>query len=176
MSIKSYRSPKTEVRESNRIKGRGLFAKKAIKKGEIIAIKGGHILNSEEYNELENIPKQYCLQIEDNFFIGPKTEEEIKENAIFINHSCEPNVGFDGQVNYITLRDIMQGEELYHDYAMCFTARNYDFKCTCGTKNCRGTITDNDWKLKELQDKYKNNFAWFILKKIKAKQIKYNNI
>ena len=167
MSIKSYRSPKTEVRKGSRIEGKGLFAKEPIKKGEIIAIKGGHILTSEEYDKLGDLPKQYCLQIADDFFIGPRTEAEIEENAIFINHSCEPNVGFDGQVIYVALRDLSKGEELCHDYAMCFTTRKYDFECKCGSKNCRGRITDNDWKLKELQGRYGNNFAWFILKKIK---------
>lgn len=169
MFLNSYRSPKTEVRESIKIHGKGLFAKEPIKKGEIIAIKGGHILSLEEYNKLDDLPKQYCLQIDDNFFIGPRTNEEVEENAIFINHSCEPNVGFDGQIIYIALRDIEQGEELCHDYAMCFTARNYDFKCHCGAKNCRGIITDNDWKSKELQEKYGDHFALFILKKIKSK-------
>ena len=37
----SYRSPKTEVREST-IHGRGLFAKAKINKGEIVRVKGGH--------------------------------------------------------------------------------------------------------------------------------------
>ncbi len=167
---KSYRSPKTEARESSRIQGKGLFAKEFIAKGEIIAVKGGHIFDSKNYNKLDDASKQYCLQIDDNFFIGPKTKEEIESNAIFINHSCEPNVGFDGQITYVALRDIKTGEELSHDYAMCFTARNYGFKCNCGAKNCRGLITDNDWKSKELQEKYKNRFVWFILKKIKLQK------
>lgn len=167
--IKSYRSPKAEVRESSRIQGKGLFTREFINKGEIVAIKGGHVLDSEEYNRLDESSKRYCLQIDDNFFLGPKTKEEIKDNAIFINHSCKPNVGFDGQVVYVALRDIEPGEELCHDYAMCFTGRNYDFECNCGAENCRGVITDNDWKLKELQVRYSDNFAWFILKKIKSK-------
>ncbi|MBI5332311.1 MAG: SET domain-containing protein [Candidatus Aenigmarchaeota archaeon] len=167
MQIKSYRSSKTEIRESP-IKGKGIFAKENIKKGEIVAIKNGHILTSDEYNELGKLQREYCLQIDDNFFIGPKTEEEINENAIFINHSCKPNIGFDGQVVYVALRDIKSGEELTHDYAMCFTKRNnYNFSCNCGTDCCRGNITDNDWKIKELQERYGNHFSWFILKKIK---------
>ena len=165
--IKSFRSLKTEVKESSRIQGKGLFARQFINQGEIIAIKGGQILDSEEYNKLDEISKHYCLQIENNFFLGPKKEEEIEDNAIFINHSCGPNVGFDGQITYVALRDIKTGEELCHDYAMCFTERKSDFKCNCGAENCRGTITDNDWKSKELQEKYGKHFAWFILKKIK---------
>ena len=43
----SYRSPKTEVRESP-IHGRGLFANADIAKGEVVAVKGGHIVNREQ--------------------------------------------------------------------------------------------------------------------------------
>src|ERR1043166_9791880 len=40
----SYLSPKTEVRES-KIHGRGLFAIADIAKDEIVAVKGGHIVD-----------------------------------------------------------------------------------------------------------------------------------
>ena len=43
MIAASYRSPKTVVRVSG-THGRGLFAAKAIGKGEIVSIRGGHIL------------------------------------------------------------------------------------------------------------------------------------
>src|SRR6266480_4155657 len=46
MTPLSYRSPKTEVRES-KIHGRGLFAKADIAKDEIVAVKGGHIVDRE---------------------------------------------------------------------------------------------------------------------------------
>src|SRR5436190_50772 len=42
----SYRSPKTEVRQSA-IHGRGLFATADIAKDEVVAIKGGHIVGGE---------------------------------------------------------------------------------------------------------------------------------
>ena len=40
----SFLSPKTEVRESS-IHGRGLFAVTEISKDEIVAVKGGHIVD-----------------------------------------------------------------------------------------------------------------------------------
>jgi hypothetical protein len=168
-SIKSYRSPKVEVRTASKIEGKGIFAKESIKKGEIIAIKAGHIITSQEFRNLDKLPKQYCLQIEDEFYIGPKNKEEIEDNAIFINHSCEPNVGFSGQLTYVAMRDIDAGEELTHDYAMCFTKRDGGFKCNCRVKNCRKVITDDDWKLKDLQNRYGNYFVTFILRKIKGR-------
>ena len=44
----SYLSPKTEVRES-KIHGRGLFAIADIAKNEIVAIKGGHIVDRKNF-------------------------------------------------------------------------------------------------------------------------------
>ena len=46
----SYRSPKTEVRES-KIHGRGLFARAAIAQDEVVAVKGGHIVDGKTLRE-----------------------------------------------------------------------------------------------------------------------------
>ena len=166
VTIKSYRSPKTEIRES-KIGGKGIFAKEDIKKGEVVFIKKGHIVNYEEAMKLDKELGEYSLQISDAFFLCPKTKEEIPYSAIFINHSCNPNVGPDGQIVFVALRDITAGEELCYDYAMT-TSYDYKLECFCGSKNCRKTITGNDWKSKELQNKYRNHFTWHILKKIKS--------
>lgn len=165
--VKSYRSPKTEIRKSP-IKGKGLFAKRDIKKGEIVFVKGGHIVKSlKEMMKLEKRLGEYSLQIDDDFYLCPKTKEEVTSTAIFINHSCEPNVGPDGQITFVALRNIKAGEELCHDYAMT-TNRNYKLACNCGSRSCRKTITGKDWKLTELQQRYKNHFSQHILRKIKT--------
>ena len=165
-SIKSWKSPKTEVRESYK-QGKGLFAKENITKGEVIFIKSGHIIKVKEAMEIERKIGEYSLQISEDFCLCPKTKEEVKDTAIFINHSCEPNVGADGQITFVALRDIKAGEELCYDYAMT-TTRPYRLECSCGTKSCRKIIIGEDWKRKGLQKKYGDHFAWFILKKIKS--------
>ena len=50
MILLSYRSPKIEVRES-KIHGRGLFAIAGIAKNEIVAVKGGHIVDRKTLRE-----------------------------------------------------------------------------------------------------------------------------
>ena len=62
----SYRSPKTEVRENSKIGGKGVFAKELIKKGEIVAIKGGHVFDSKDHNNIDEEARHYCLQIENS--------------------------------------------------------------------------------------------------------------
>ncbi len=36
---------------------------------------------------------------------------------IFSNHSCDPNIGVQGQIVFVALREISIGEELTHDWA-----------------------------------------------------------
>ena len=167
-SEKSYRSLKVEVLSSSKIAGRGIFAKEKIKKDEIVAIKAGHLFDKKEFELLDQDCKEYCLQIDDGFYIGPMSKEGISQNAIFINHSCEPNVGFSGQVTYVAMRDIEAGEELVHDYAMCFTSMDHfsDLHCNCRDINCRKKLASDDWKSSKLQQKYGKYFSSYILKKI----------
>jgi len=51
----TYRSPKTDVRPSP-IHGTGLFAKHAIARGDIVAVKGGHVLTAAQWAALVPAP------------------------------------------------------------------------------------------------------------------------
>lgn len=162
--IRCYRSPKVEVRSSS-LEGRGIFATERIEQGEVIAVKAGHIVTAEELPEITSTVGDYALQIHDRFYLSPISKGELDSMVIFINHSCDPNVGFDGQITYVTMRDIEPGEELCHDYAMERTD-SYSLDCLCGSDFCRGKITGEDWKNPELQRRYENYFSSYILSKI----------
>jgi len=162
--IRCYRSPKIEVRSSS-LQGRGVFATEKIEQGEVVAVKAGHIITADQLPEITANVGDYALQIHDRFYLSPISDEEIERMTIFINHSCDPNVGFDGQVTYVAMRDIEPGEELCHDYAMERTD-NYSLNCRCGSTLCRGRITGEDWKNPEIQKRYNNYFSSYILNKI----------
>lgn len=164
IKLKAYCSPKTIVKESPK-GGKGFFARKDIVKGEIVAIKNGHIVDKEKAYRLDNEIGDFDLQISDEFYIYPKTIEEIKDIVIFINHSCDPNIGMDGQINYIAMRNIKTVEELCMDYAMAISGE-YKLECKCGSDKCREIITREDWKKTDLQKRYNKYFFWFIYKKI----------
>src|SRR5438128_9578848 len=108
----SYRSPKTEVRES-KIHGRGLFAIAEIAKDEIVAVKGGHIIDRKILRE-KVTPRlgPVEIQIDDNLFIAPVTDEERELSMLYSNHSCNPNLGMRGEIRLVAMRDIHAGEEL----------------------------------------------------------------
>ena len=163
----SYLSPKTAVRESP-IQGRGLFATKAIAPGEIVAVKGGHIITREILRTLQPTLGPAEVQIAEDLFICPVTEAEREGSMIFSNHSCEPNLGLDGQITFVAMRAIEAGEELTHDWAMTDDDDSTTI-CHCGAAHCRGTITGKDWLRPELQARYAGHFSSYLRRKIADK-------
>ena len=161
--MKTYRSPKIEVRDQT-LSGRGVVAIEDIKKDELVAIKAGNIITRDELEQATLDAGDMALQIDDEFYIAPLSPDEVEDMSVFINHSCDPNVGFRGQVVYVAIRDISAGEELCHDYAM-ERSDAYSLDCHCGSPLCRGKVTGQDWKLPELQQRYGDYFSIYIRNK-----------
>ena len=175
----SWMSPKLEVRNTRKY-GRGIFAKRKIDKGELVIAYGGHVMTTEEFYKLPEDLIHFPSQIHDNLFLGLKKVEEC-EDAYFLNHSCNPNLGIKGQIFMVALRNIEKDEELTFDYGMEWYPEKIDLPgdkkrfdrmtCHCGSEICRGVVTENDWEIPELRKKYDGYFQWFIQEKInKSKQ------
>jgi SET domain-containing protein len=164
MANLSYISPKASVKESP-IHGRGLFAVESIKRGEIVCIKGGYIFNRETLQQVTKTLGPSEIQIAEDFFIGPLSERDREGSMIFSNHSCEPNIGVQGQIVFVALRDIELGEELTHDWATT-DDDTYEVECSCGAPTCRKVITGQDWRRRDLQEKYAGNMSWYLMEKI----------
>lgn len=154
-------SIRIEIRPSKLIPGEvGLFAAKELPKDSLVA----------EVTAFDNIPYSwevfpqldanlqakimgFCSASETEFF-GPKDFNYLPINW-YMNHSCEPNVGFDVEGNFVAMRNIAQDEELTWDYAFDETNPKFKMDCHCNTSTCRKTITGNDWKfLKDDPEKY----------------------
>ena len=161
----SYISPKATVKESP-IQGRGLFAGKPIQQGEIVCIKGGHIFSRETLRQISETLGPAEIQIGEDLFIGPLSSQEREGSMIFSNHSCDPNIGVQGQIVFVALRDIAAGEELTHDWATT-DDDDYQMDCRCGAVNCRKTITGQDWRREDLQQKYAGFMSWYLMEKIR---------
>ena len=84
---------------------------------------------------------------------------------LFINHSCEPNVGFAGNIVLVAMRNIGPGEELTTDYAL-FDDYDGMMGCQCATPSCRGTIGGRDWQQPDLQRKYGSYFSSYLLHRL----------
>ncbi|QQS41352.1 MAG: SET domain-containing protein-lysine N-methyltransferase [Acidobacteriota bacterium] len=160
----SYISPKAEVLESG-IHGRGLFAKEAFRKGEIVCVKGGYIFERRTRDSMPGWYRDAEIQIGEDLFIGPLTEDEREGSMIFSNHSCDPNIGVRGQIVFVAMRDIEAGEELTHDWATT-DDDVYEMECRCGSENCRGVITGKDWQKPEVIERYAGFIADHIAERL----------
>jgi hypothetical protein len=161
----TYLSPKTRIGPSS-IEGRGLFACRPIRKGEIVAIKGGHVYDSRTLARVKGRVAVSYIQIADGFFIGALTAAEVRRNKMFINHSCTPNLGIRGQIVFVARRDIAVGEELTYDWAMEEHGSGR-IRCRCGARGCRRVVTGRDWKIPRLQRRYRGYFSSYLETKIR---------
>lgn len=162
ISLKSFISPKVEVRGS-KVNGMGMFAKENIRTGEVVFIKGGHILTKEQVFS-SGVINSY-LPIDDNYVIGATNKDEEASVKLYNNHSCDPNCGVRGEITFVAMTDIVKNNELTIDYCMVDN-EDYTFDCKCGSSNCRKKINGFDWKQKKLQQKYKGYFARYLQDKI----------
>jgi hypothetical protein len=126
------------------------------------------MLIDEMYQFPENMQK-YTMQIEERFILT--SPHAIPEDTDYFNHSCDPNSGFKGQIFLVALRDIKAGEEITFDYGMTVSESVgsdmvFTMDCMCGSPHCRKKITEQDWKLPELQVRYKGYFSQYIQDKI----------
>ena len=71
------------------------------------------------------------IQIGDDLFIAPVTEEEREGSMLYTNHCCDPNLGMRGEITFVAMRDIRAEEELTHDWAMT-DDDDYSVECNCG--------------------------------------------
>ena len=161
----SYRSPKTKVCDS-KIHGHGLFATSDIAKDEVVAVKGGHIVDRKTLRE-KITPRlgPVEIQIDDDLFIAPVTDEQRGLSMLYSNHSCNANLGMRGEITFVAMRDIRAGEELTHDWATT-DDDNYSVECKCGAPICRKVLTGKDWLRPELQKRYAGYFSAYLARKI----------
>ncbi|MGH8230460.1 MAG: SET domain-containing protein [Steroidobacteraceae bacterium] len=137
------------VRRS-RVHGRGVFARRRIRKGtRIIEYLGDRISHRQADRRYER------KDINDNhtflFIVDRHVVIDAGCNgndARFINHSCAPNCEsvIEGRRVFIrALRTIRPGEELSYDYQIARDRTdppNVDdiYACRCGVQDCRGTM------------------------------------
>lgn len=127
--------------------GKGLFAKKPIKEGEVIFEFTGELVNFKQtINRQDNFGDP--LQIDKDLYIN------LEEPVRFINHSCNPNTGIKNDVILIALKDIWKGEELYFDYSTTMDEAHWIMQCRCGHTNCRKIIKDFKYLPYQIKQRY----------------------
>ncbi|MDT5001319.1 MAG: uncharacterized protein QOK12_3424 [Mycobacterium sp.] len=163
--VSSWISPRARKGISSRIAGRGLFATEPIRSGELVAVKGGHIVTTNQLLELPDPLPNSEIQIADGLHLVAVSPEEYEPVMLFINHSCEPNVGFAGNTVLVAMRDVTTGEELTTDYGL-FDDYDGQMPCHCNTASCRRIVDGHDWRRRDLQLRYRGYFSSYLQQRI----------
>jgi len=148
--------------------GFGMFARGFIPAGTRLSVFGGYVMRVADEPSLEE-GADFACQIDDEFVIGPRSEADM-DDAQYFNHSCDPNAGLRGQLSLVAMRDIAPNEEVTFDYAMVLAEVSgmpeYGFDCHCGSTNCRRRVSNRDWCLPDLQERYRGWFSWYVHSRI----------
>ena len=161
----AYLTDKCEVQNRDVTGGKAVFARDVIEPGELIAVWSGRIVSADELDELSEQIRRHTVQVEEGLYLASYGPDEGPD---FINHSCEPNAGLDGQIAIVALTRVQPGEEVTIDYAMCDGSSYDEFECACGSPICRGRVTGDDWRNPVLWERYAGHFSPYLERRIKA--------
>ena len=161
----AYLTDKCEVQNRDVTGGQAVFAREVIEPGELIGVWSGRIVTADQLDELPEEIRRHTVQVEEGLYLASLTANDAPD---FINHSCEPNAGLDGQVVIVALHRIVPGEEVTIDYAMCDGSAYDEFDCACGSHLCRGRVTGDDWRNPVLWERYAGHFSPYLARRIEA--------
>lgn len=102
------------------------------------------------------------IQIAEGLHLVALSHEEYDSVMLFLNHSCAPNVGVMGNIVFGTMHNIAPGEEITTDYAL-FDVGTAPMECACGSVECRGVVTGDDWNDPVLKARYDGWFSRYVV-------------
>lgn len=144
------RVAKFQIKKANR-KGKGVFAKKSFKCGELVHILSGNRLHSNKIDLVIEAGQETC---DDPLQISRKMYIDLDELSRTFNHSCDPNTGIRQETKLFAIRDIIVGEEVTYDYSTTVPKYKswWKMNCYCRSKKCRKVVSSyNKIPPKQLQ-------------------------
>jgi len=120
-----------EVRASC-IHGRGVFALRAFKAGEVVL----------RWDVSQTLPREGVASLpeQERVYTHPFDAERVilvRPPERYVNHSCDSNTVVRGFCD-VAVRDIAAGEEVTSDYSL--DGSGASFACACGAEGCRGSV------------------------------------
>ncbi|MFH1607637.1 MAG: SET domain-containing protein-lysine N-methyltransferase [archaeon] len=126
---------KDAIIKNSKIHGKGTFANRDFKKGEVVIKYNLKELTKEEFENLPEKEKHYTSKEDGKYllFLPP---------ARFVNHSCEANTNPMNKSD-VAIKGIKKGEEITTDYTKD-NVPGLNMKCNCGSKNCKRVISNGN--------------------------------
>ncbi len=131
---------KFEIRDTKKY-GNGVYAKRDIKKGEVI-----WVLDGKEISEYicDKMIADGLLSNDNPLQIGMDNYLILDQISLSFNHSCSPNATLYGRSTLMAIKNIKKGEEITYDYSLTVPPSNYTFNtmdhCQCGSDRCRQSL------------------------------------
>lgn len=148
-----YPQVRIEIRPSIVLSGEiGVFAARRFAK-DVVIVPATHfedvrLLEWTVFQTLDAVTKRkligYCPGTHEGLLAPP--DLNYISVAWQMNHSCQPNVGFNAADDFVAMRAIRRGEELTWDYAFAELNPKFRMKCRCGAADCRRVVTGRDWQ------------------------------
>ncbi len=153
------------------IEGDGLFAHDDVAAGTVLIRLAGRLVSSGELAEIlaPSDPGRRAPYV-DTITVDEDRHLVLTPGSIvhFGNHSCEPNMWHVGPYEIAARRDIRAGEELTVDYATHSGAAGFSMRCSCGSSQCRGEVSSDDWRRPELRERYRGHWVPALEKRIRS--------
>lgn len=121
------------VIKKSKIVGKGVFANRDFKKGEMVLKLEYRTLKNSNLKDLPSSEKHYLWRVAENKY------ELVLPPGRYVNHSCDANTTVRKGCD-VANRDIKKGEEITSNYNRAKTSREVSFECKCGSKNCKGMV------------------------------------
>lgn len=135
--------PDTELRRVNDTIGYGVFARRPIPRGTILYVKDPLEIEvtAEQFAAMD---PQYQTIVNWYSYIDERGSRIVSwDIAKYVNHCCDSNSISTGYGFEIATRDIAAGEQITDEYGIFNLPE--PLQCYCGSPNCRGIISDDDW-------------------------------
>jgi 3-methyladenine DNA glycosylase AlkD len=129
--IKNEKEKSQIVIKDSKIHGKGVFANKNFKKGEVVIKWYPRKVSKEEINKLSTYEKKNIIYLDGEYLLMQEPENKI-------NHSCKPNTKVKDFCD-IAIKSIKKGEEITSDYTTNLPEGEI-LTCNCGSKSCREII------------------------------------
>jgi uncharacterized protein len=151
------------------IEGSGLFATARLDAGRVVLRLGGRLVRTQQLARLiaeatadPRLPYVDTVSVADGLHLVLPSGTA----AHFGNHSCDPNLWHVGPYAVATRRPVGAGDELTVDYATNSGAPGFSMPCRCAAADCRGIVTSDDWRIAELQDRYRGHWVPLLEERI----------
>ena len=117
------------VVKKSKIHGKGVFAARNFKKGEVVNKWKPISLTEKEVSKLSKKDEEYLS------YLGKRKYALMQSPEKYVNHSCEPNTKAKGKSD-VAIRAIKKGEEITSDYST-HCKKDWKMRCKCKSKKCK---------------------------------------